>query len=101
MSQPIQRVCKYPLLFADLYKQTPVIDCPESNAEVEKALFRLRETAMEINRATNDEDTRERIQRSWHLQDLLVFADKVSDVKTSRRHQLDSNMLRRKDWSSI
>ncbi|MCJ1401366.1 hypothetical protein MMC11_004578 [Xylographa trunciseda] len=71
--KPIQRVCKYPLLFADLFKHLPVIDCPESHAEVEKVLFRLRETAMEINKATNDEYAREKIQRSWHLQDLLVF----------------------------
>lgn len=76
--QPLQRICKYPLLFADLHKVTPVIDCPESHAEVEKALFRLRETAMEINKATNDEYTRERIQRTWMLQDLLNFGDPVS-----------------------
>jgi len=77
IDQPIQRVCRYPLLFADLYKHLPVIDCPESHGEVEKVLFRLRETAMEINQATNDQDARERIQRSWHLQDLLVFPDPV------------------------
>ena len=78
--QPIQRVCKYPLLFGDLFKHLPVIDCPESHAEVEKVLFRLRETAMEINKATNDEYAREKIQRSWHLQDLLIFPDPVSIV---------------------
>lgn len=77
IDQPIQRVCKYPLLFADLYKHLPVIDCPESHGEVEKVLFRLRETAMEINQATNDQDARERIQRSWHLQDILGFPDPV------------------------
>ncbi|KAI9794524.1 MAG: hypothetical protein M1835_006531 [Candelina submexicana] len=52
--KPIQRVCKYPLLFADLYKHTPVCDCPESHAELEKVLHRLRETAREINKATDD-----------------------------------------------
>ncbi|MCJ1280970.1 hypothetical protein MMC26_000288 [Xylographa opegraphella] len=75
--KPIQRVCKYPLLFADLFKHLPVIDCPESHAEIEKVLFRLRETAMEINKATNDEYARERIQRSWHLQDLLLFPNPI------------------------
>ena len=81
--QPIQRVCKYPLLFADLFKHLPVIDCPESHAEIEKVLFRLRETAMEINKATNDEYAREKIQRSWHLQDLLVFPNPVSIINRS------------------
>ena len=83
--QPIQRVCKYPLLFADLFKHLPVIDCPESHAEVEKILFRLRETAMEINKATNDEYVREKIQRSWYLQDLLVFPGPVSAFQCSVR----------------
>ena len=74
----MQRICKYPLLFADLYKHTPVIDCPESHAVIEKVLYRLRETATEINKATNDQQTRDRIQRSWYLQDLLVFSSQVS-----------------------
>ena len=56
----------------------PVIDGPESHVEVEKALCRLREVIKEINKATNDPETRARIQRSWHLQDLLVLPDEVS-----------------------
>ena len=71
-------MCKYPLLFADLYRHTPVIDGPESRAEVEKVLYRLRETTQEINRDTNDHQTRERIQRSWQLLDLLINVDLVS-----------------------
>lgn len=75
--QPIQRVCKYPLLFADLYKYTPASDDAESRREIEKVLARLRETAQEINKATNDQEARDRIQRSWHLQDLLTIPDVV------------------------
>ena len=48
------------------------------SAEIEKVLFRLRETAKEINKATNDQETQVRIQRLWHLQDLLVMPDTVS-----------------------
>ena len=81
--KPIQRVCKYPLLFQDLIKHTPVIDCPESYAALEKVYYRLRETAKEINRVTNDEQTRDRIQRSWYLQDLLRFPSGVSTQATS------------------
>ena len=75
--KPIQRVCKYPLLFADLYKYTPTADDPESRQEIEKVLSRLRETTQEINKATNDQEARDRIQRSWRLQDLLTLPDVV------------------------
>lgn len=77
-NKPIQRVCRYPLLFADLCMHTPITDGLESSSAIEKVLSRLRETAKEINKATNDEKTQARIQRSWHLQDLLVFPELVS-----------------------
>lgn len=53
-------------------------DGQQFSAEIEKVLFRLRETAKEINKATNDQQTQVKIQRSWHLQDLLVSPDSVS-----------------------
>ena len=71
-------MCRYPLLFAELHKHTPATDDEKSQGEVEKVLFRLREMAKEINTATNDEKTQARIQRSWHLQDLLAFPATVS-----------------------
>ncbi|KAI9817228.1 MAG: hypothetical protein M1827_001341 [Pycnora praestabilis] len=73
--KPIQRVCKYPLLFADLYKYTPVYDCPDSHAEIEKVLYRLREMTHEVNKATKDRKTRDRIEKTWLLQDRLVLQD--------------------------
>ena len=73
----MQRITKYPLLFSDLLSQTPVIDCPEACGEVEKVLYRLRETVDEINKATNDEYAHEKIQRSWRLQDMIMFGDSV------------------------
>lgn len=76
-SQPIQRVCKYPLLFAALYKATPVHDSPEAHTELEKVLFRLREVTAEINKATHDPFTRNRIEKTWLLQDKLVFPNEV------------------------
>ena len=75
--QPLQRISKYPLLFNDLNKSTPVIDNPEVHAEVEKALYRLRETAAEIDRAADDEYAKDRMQQSWRLQDMLVFPEFV------------------------
>ena len=73
----------------------PVIDGPEAHIKVEKILFRLRETAAEINRATNDKRTREAIKRSWKMQDMLLFQDPVrktvigSEVPMSRLTSLD------------
>ncbi|KAI9824694.1 MAG: hypothetical protein M1826_007272 [Phylliscum demangeonii] len=75
--QPIQRVCKYPLLFAELYKATPVYDCPESHAELEKVWYRLREVTAEINQATHDPQTRDRIEKTWLLQDKILFPDQA------------------------
>lgn len=57
-----------------------MVDGPEARAEVEKVLCRLRETTQEINKATNDHQTRARIQRSWQLQDLLISPDSVSAI---------------------
>ncbi|KAI9705989.1 MAG: hypothetical protein M1836_005395 [Candelina mexicana] len=82
--KPIQRVCKYPLLFADLYKHTPVCDCPESHAELEKVLHRLRETAREINKATDDPAARVKIERTWLLQDRLIVQDQPTQNLTLR-----------------
>ncbi|KAI9892962.1 MAG: hypothetical protein M1814_000846 [Vezdaea aestivalis] len=91
--KPIQRVCKYPLLFEDLFKETPVYDCPESHAELEKVLYRLRETVREINRATDDPVTRNRIERTWLLQDKLTFPEQVSKmddqlIRSTMRYRL-------------
>ncbi|KAG0650937.1 Phosphatidylinositol 3 [Hyphodiscus hymeniophilus] len=73
--KPIQRVCKYPLLFAELLKQTPVCDCPDSHIEIENVLIRLREATTEINRATGDPRMKALMEKTWLLQDRLVFAD--------------------------
>ncbi|KAH9863818.1 hypothetical protein J1614_009750 [Plenodomus biglobosus] len=73
--KPIQRVCKYPLLFEDLCRQTPVYDDPEAHAELEKALFRLQETIREVNKAKDDPRTRRLIEITWQLQDRLAFQE--------------------------
>ncbi|KAI5466600.1 hypothetical protein BGZ63DRAFT_409851 [Mariannaea sp. PMI_226] len=78
--KPIQRICKYPLLFAELLKCTPVCDCPNSNMEVETALMRIREATTEINRATNDGCVKETLGRTWLLQDRLVFPGRKLDA---------------------
>ncbi|KAL9093967.1 MAG: hypothetical protein Q9165_003637 [Trypethelium subeluteriae] len=50
-----------------------VYDDPNSHAEIDKVLFRLRETAREINKATDDPEKRKLIEKTWQLQDRLLF----------------------------
>ncbi|KAL6402898.1 rho guanyl nucleotide exchange factor [Ilyonectria robusta] len=83
--KPIQRVCKYPLLFAELLKCTPVCDCPNSHMEVETALMRLREATAEINRATNDDHMRATLEKTWLLQDRLVFPKRRLDAASKNQ----------------
>jgi hypothetical protein len=48
--------------------------------EVENALIRLREATAEINRATDDVRMKSTLERTWMLQDRLVFANQVSGL---------------------
>lgn len=77
LNQPIQRICRYPLLFAELLKHTPVYDCPNSHAQIEDVLVRLREATAEINRATDDPSVKVTLEKTWLLQDRLMFPDQV------------------------
>ncbi|KAL7790409.1 hypothetical protein V8C37DRAFT_410816 [Trichoderma ceciliae] len=74
--KPIQRICKYPLLFSELLKCTPISDCPNSHMEVDNTLTRLREATTEINRASDDEQMKSTLEKTWILQDRLAFPDR-------------------------
>jgi hypothetical protein len=87
--QPIQRVCRYPLLFAELLKCTPVCDCPHSHMEVEAALVRLREATAEINRATDDTRIKATLEKTWILQDRLVFPNQVCSMRAESAGRLN------------
>ncbi|KAF2100309.1 hypothetical protein NA57DRAFT_35935 [Rhizodiscina lignyota] len=71
--KPIQRVCKYPLLFESLCKQTPACDDPIAHDEIQMVLVRLRELTDEINKATDDPKMRQLVETTWILQDRLTF----------------------------
>ncbi|RDL36778.1 Uncharacterized protein BP5553_06130 [Venustampulla echinocandica] len=91
--KPIQRVCKYPLLIAELLEQTPVFDCPDSHLAIGNILVRLREATTEINRATNDPRMKDIMEKSWLLQDRVIFPDRSnarskSAVRSLRRIHL-------------
>ncbi|KAI1134562.1 Dbl homology domain-containing protein [Hypoxylon sp. FL0543] len=78
--KPIQRICRYPLLFAELLKYTPVCDCPSSHMEIENVLIRLREATAEMNRATDDPRMKNSMEQTWLLQDRLVFPQQKLDA---------------------
>ncbi|KAF4980130.1 hypothetical protein FZEAL_3794 [Fusarium zealandicum] len=82
---PIQRICKYPLLFAELLKCTPVLDCPNSHMEVETALVRLREATAEINRSTENDHMRVTLKKTWLLQDRMVFPERRLDASSKNQ----------------
>ncbi|KUI66612.1 Phosphatidylinositol 3,4,5-trisphosphate-dependent Rac exchanger 1 protein [Cytospora mali] len=83
--KPIQRVCKYPLLFSELLKYTPVADSPYAHMEIENALVRLREATSQINRATDDARMKAVLEKTWLLQDRLVFPDSKLDAASKNR----------------
>ncbi|KAI1447892.1 Dbl homology domain-containing protein [Annulohypoxylon stygium] len=78
--KPIQRICRYPLLFAELLKYTPVCDCPSSHMEIENVLIRLREATAEMNRATDNPLLKPAMERTWLIQDRLIFPNQKVDA---------------------
>lgn len=54
------------------------MDCPQTNRLLEKVRYRLEETAYQINTAKREAPrTRERIEKTWLLQDRIDFQEKV------------------------
>jgi hypothetical protein len=50
--------------------------------EVETALMRLREATSEINRSTEDNLMKETLEKTWLLQDRIVFPNRVRSDST-------------------
>jgi len=71
--KPIQRVTKYPLLFDDLLKQTPVSDCPSAHVEIAETLICLQGLVQSVNQATGSHETQAQVQRRWSLQARLTY----------------------------
>lgn len=69
--------------------------------EVESTLARLREATAEINRATDDPQVRATLEKTWLLQDRLVFPQRVRCLEltfvpptNSRRNWMPSQEIR-------
>ncbi|TRX97685.1 hypothetical protein FHL15_001440 [Xylaria flabelliformis] len=85
----VKRICRYPLLFSELLKYTPVCDCPSSYMEIESVLIRLRETTAEINQATDDPGVKASLEQTWLLQDRLrPFAASKNTIRSLGRIRL-------------
>lgn len=80
LKKPMQRVCKYPLLFGELLKYTPALDCPNAHMAISSVLSRFREANFEINRVTNEPSMARVLARTWLLQDRLVFPNRVNHL---------------------
>ncbi|KAG6010645.1 hypothetical protein E4U21_005143 [Claviceps maximensis] len=83
--KPIQRICKYPLIFEELLKYTPALDCPDAHMATSSVLSRFREANFEINRVTNDPYMTRILTRTWLLQDRLVFPNMNFDSVSKDR----------------
>ncbi|KAG8165120.1 hypothetical protein KVR01_005395 [Diaporthe batatas] len=83
--KPMQRLCKYPLLFSELLKYTPVADSPYAHMEIENSLVRLREATSQVNRATDNARVKDVLEKTWLLQDRLVFPDSELDAASKTR----------------
>lgn len=75
--QPIQRLCKYPLLLQDLLRHTPVSDCPSSHDGIRQILESLRILVARINSATGNPVNKDRIQKTLLLQGKVHISGSV------------------------
>lgn len=48
--------------------------------EIENTLLRLREAASQINRATDNTGIKTTLEKTWLLQDRLVFPSQVRNI---------------------
>ena len=78
--KPIQRICKYPLLFSELLQNTPVIDGPSAHGTVDNVLMQFRDLVADVNFATDNPAARRQIQRRWLLLERLIFNDQVLKI---------------------
>lgn len=61
---------------------TPVIDCPESNAILDRVSLNVKDTIYQLDMAKdNSPKVRDRLERNWLLQKRLSFRDNVSTIK--------------------
>ncbi|KAM3504941.1 hypothetical protein MY10362_003266 [Beauveria mimosiformis] len=75
-----------------LLKNTPVCDCPNSHVEVESSLIRLREATSIINQATDDANTKARLEQTWILQDRLAFPGRLEETDDGRVFECDHQL---------
>ncbi|GMF71234.1 unnamed protein product [Aspergillus oryzae] len=77
--QPIQRLCKYPLLLQELLKWTHIQDDPTAHDGIHQALEGVRAMINQINNAPGNPVNKGMVQRTLLLQEMLRLPKLVSN----------------------
>ena len=60
--------------------------------EINNTLMRIRETTNEINQATGDDKMKETLEKTWRLQDRLVFSNCVRQKQFCKQEFSTNNL---------
>lgn len=74
VTQPIQRIPRYELLFSDLSILTPACDDPTSHAEIEELRTVLNEKAVSMNEAKKSPTHTRTMETTWLIGARLTFS---------------------------
>lgn len=77
--QPIQRLCKYPLLLQELLKWTHIQDDPTAHDGIHQALEGVRAMINQINNTAGNPVNKGMVQRTLFLQEMLRLPKLVSN----------------------
>lgn len=76
----MQRVCKYPLLLAEMLKNVPAGDCPSTHNELMQILDKTRQMVSRVDTATGNPALKNRIHRTMSLQERLDYNGQVKEL---------------------
>ncbi|KAK5730714.1 hypothetical protein LTR15_000652 [Elasticomyces elasticus] len=75
--KPIQRLPKYPLLFKDLQKLTPVCDGPNCHEAVNPLVAKLESACETVNQSRHSLDTKRLLESTWLISERLSFHNQL------------------------
>lgn len=75
--QPIQRLPRYELLFAELSHLTPVCDDPDAHALLDDVRIQLNEVCRSMNNARDNPILARSLESAWLIGRRLSFSDQI------------------------